>query len=428
MHDIIVPFEQEGTKAVVRAWLKAVGDAVTEHEPLVELETDKVTQEVACPASGVLAEIVIQSDGDAVPGAVLGRIALGLTEVTEGANTDIDGADQSSLPPRSRGPIHVGSLTPLGPRLPGRDGIGTGETSPALDNSQATALSPAVRRAVQQHNVDPATIAGSGRGGRVTRADVDAVVAARAGATAASTFTAPASDAPGGVRSIPHDRMRLAIAANMLGSMTTAPHVTAVFEADFSAVIAHRRKHKATFDAGGVNLTYTAYMIAASVAAMRAVPVVNSRWYDDRLDVFEDVSVGVGTALGDKGLIVPVVGRAQQLSLLGIATRLGELVARARDGRLSATDVRGGTFTISNHGVAGSLLATPVIINQPQSAILGVGKLEKRVVVRTIDGGDAMLIRPMAYVSLTIDHRAIDGHQTNAWLSKFVETLESWPL
>jgi len=396
MHDIIVPFEQEGTQAVVRAWLKQIGDAVAENEPLVELETDKVTQEVSAAVGGVLQEILIAVDGDAIPGAILGRIAL---TIDEDVSANAVQRNEAS-------------------------GVKTASES---DNLQSTPLSPAVRRAVRQHGVDPATITGSGRGGRVTRADVDAVVAARADVAATPTAAALlAVSSAGGVRSVPHDRMRLTIAANMLGSVTTAPQVTAVFEADFSAIIAHRLKHQAVFAAGGANLTYTAYLIAASVAAMRAVPVLNSRWHDDRLDVFDDINIGVGTALGDKGLVVPVVQRAQTLSLLGIATRLGELVALARDGRLNGADVRGGTFTISNHGVSGSLLATPVIINQPQSAILGVGKLEKRVVVRQVDGGDAILVRPMAYVSLTIDHRAIDGHQTNAWLSKFVETLENW--
>ena len=396
MHDIIVPFEQEGTQAVVRAWLKQIGDAVAENEPLVELETDKVTQEVSAAVGGVLQEILIAVDGDAIPGAILGRIAL---TIDEDVSANAVQRNEAS-------------------------GVKTASES---DNLQSTPLSPAVRRAVRQHGVDPATITGSGRGGRVTRADVDAVVAARADVAATPTAAALlAVSSAGGVRSVPHDRMRLTIAANMLGSVTTAPQVTAVFEADFSAIIAHRLKHQAVFAAGGANLTYTAYLIAASVAAMRAVPVLNSRWHDDRLDVFDDINIGVGTALGDKGLVVPVVQRAQTLSLLGIDTRLGELVALARDGRLNGADVRGGTFTISNHGVSGSLLATPVIINQPQSAILGVGKLEKRVVVRQVDGGDAILVRPMAYVSLTIDHRAIDGHQTNAWLSKLVETLENW--
>ena len=155
---------------------------------------------------------------------------------------------------------------------------------------------------------------------------------------------------------------------------------------------------------------------------------MNSRWFDDRLEVYDDIGVGVGTALGDKGLIVPVLRRAQDLSLLGTATRLTEMTTRAREGRLTGEDVRGGTFTISNHGVSGSLFASPIIIAQPQSAILGVGKLEKRVVVREVDGVDTIQIRPMAYVSLTIDHRALDGHQTNSWLSAFVNHLESWPV
>jgi 2-oxoglutarate dehydrogenase E2 component (dihydrolipoamide succinyltransferase) len=220
--------------------------------------------------------------------------------------------------------------------------------------------------------------------------------------------------------------MRLRIAEHMASSLANAPHVTAVFEADFSAIMAHRRAHKAEFEARGVNLTLTAYILAASVKAMEVSPTVNARWFDDRLEVYDDVNVGVGTALGDKGLVVPVVKQAHSLDLFGIASRLHDLTDRARNNRLTPADVRDGTFSISNHGVSGSLIASPIIINQPQSAILGVGKLEKRVVVRQVDGTDAMLIRPMAYVSLSIDHRVLDGHQTNAWLTRFVEVLEGW--
>lgn len=380
MIDILVPAEQEGTKAIVRSWLKQVGDAVTENDPLVELETDKVTQEVSAPATGFLDAILLPTDAEAVPGGILGRIRLGESETAS-----VDAA-----------PANI-----------------------------SLALSPAVRRAVRQSGIDPTTIAGTGRGGRVTRADVDQAVAARA---ATPSMPASARETASNVRSVPHDRMRLAIAQNMLNSVTTAPHVTAMFEADFSAIMTHRRKHKAAYESEGVNLTYTAYLIAASAAAMRVAPAINSRWHDDRLDIYDDINIGIGTALGEKGLIVPVVHRAQLLSLLGIAKRLGELTARARNNTLSSADVHDGTFTISNHGVSGSLFASPIIINQPQSAILGVGKTEKRVVVREVDGVDTIQIRPMAYVSLTIDHRVIDGHQTNLWLSKFVETLETWPL
>ena len=220
--------------------------------------------------------------------------------------------------------------------------------------------------------------------------------------------------------------MRRRIAEHMARSVATAPHVTAVFEVDFSAVLAHRRAHKEAFAREGVPLTLTAYAVQASVAAMRAVPAVNSRWHADALEIFSDVNVGIGTALGETGLIVPVIHDAGALSLLGTARRLNDLTERARGNALAPEDVRGGTFTISNHGVSGSLVATPIIINQPQSAILGIGKLEKRVVVREVDGVDTIQIRPMAYVTLTIDHRALDGARTNAWLSRFKAAMEGW--
>ncbi len=422
MIDIVVPAEQEGTAAVVRSWLKKIGDAVAEHDPLVELETDKVTQEVPSPAAGILEEILLNSDAEAVPGAVLGRLRDPATADRDGTAAPAD-------------PVAVPDVVADG---------GTEASPPAL--------SPAVRRAVSRHGLDPATLTGSGRGGRITLEDVQRAVGADevvadgrqhpapvARTPVAAPVVVPAATpaakpepvlgAPGpgaGVRSIPHDRMRRAIAENMLNSVTTAPHVTAVFEADFSAIQAHRRKHKPIFEQDGVNLTITAYLVAACVAAMRAAPTINSRWYDDRVEVFGDIGIGVGTALGEKGLIVPVVQRAQELSLIGIAARLQDLTARARANRLAPADMRGGTFTISNHGVSGSLLAAPIIISQPQSAILGVGKLEKRVVVREVDGVDTIQIRPMCYVSLTVDHRAVDGHQTNGWLTAFVNTLESW--
>jgi 2-oxoglutarate dehydrogenase E2 component (dihydrolipoamide succinyltransferase) len=201
-----------------------------------------------------------------------------------------------------------------------------------------------------------------------------------------------------------------------------------LFEADFSAIIAHRERNKSAWAKKGVKLNFTAYFVAAAAEAMKAAPAINSRWHDERLEIFDDINIGIGTALGEKGLIVPVLRKVQSLSLKGIAAGLDELIEKARGERLSAADVGGGTFTISNHGVSGSLLAAPIIINQPQSAILGIGKLEKRVVVRAAQGVDTIQIRPMAYVTLTIDHRVVDGHQTNLWLSRFVEIIESWPI
>jgi 2-oxoglutarate dehydrogenase E2 component (dihydrolipoamide succinyltransferase) len=259
----------------------------------------------------------------------------------------------------------------------------------------------------------------------VTRADVDQAVQAAAKAPRAVS-SAPPSDGSIASHSIPHDRMRLRIAENMLNSVTQAPHVTAMFECDFSAIMAHRARNKDAFAKAGVKLTYTAYIVAAAAEAMKVAPAINSRWHEDRLEIFDDINIGVGTALGNKGLIVPVLRQVQRLNLQGVAAGLDQLIEKARAEKLTGTDVKGGTFTISNHGVSGSLFASPIIINQPQSAILGVGKLEKRVVVREVGGVDTIQVRPMAYVSLTIDHRVVDGHQTNGWLSRFVELIEDW--
>jgi 2-oxoglutarate dehydrogenase E2 component (dihydrolipoamide succinyltransferase) len=403
--DICAPLEQEGTKSVVRKWLKKVGDKVRIDEPIVELETDKVAVEVAAEADGMLAEILLAPGDDAGPGAVLGRLEAKASQATRAVTPEPAVAAAASDAPRFDWPSHTGAK-----RFASFD--------PALR------LSPSVRRLLMETGLDPTGLEGHGRDGRLTRKDVEDALAGRA-ATAKPRATKPVASS-GGVRSLPHDGMRKRIAEHMAMSVATAPHVTAVFEADFSAIAAHRRAHKATFEAKGVALTYTAYLVAASADAMQAEPTVNSRWFDDRLEVYDDVDIGVGTALAGKGLIVPVIRKAQTLTLFDIAQRLQDLTERARSGRLTPADVKGGTFSISNHGVSGSLLAAPIIINQPQSAILGVGKVEKRVVVREVDGADAMLIRPMAYVTLTIDHRAIDGHQTNAWLTRFVDVIERW--
>jgi 2-oxoglutarate dehydrogenase E2 component (dihydrolipoamide succinyltransferase) len=385
--NIVMPLEQEGSKSVVRAWLKKVGEPVKRDEPIVELETDKVAVEVPAPADGVLTAIALNEGDEAAPGATLGVLTLGIA--TE-------------------------SGPPAPP--PARTGVCGGP-----DSRQR--LSPLVKRLLSEHKLSPDAITGTGRDGRITHQDVESVIARGSTKLAAKP---PAAELKGG--RIPHDIMRRAIAEHMSRSVAIAPHVTAVFEADFSAIIAHRNKHKDAYAKAGVPLTFSAYIVRAAAEAMKVSPNVNASWHDDFLEVFEDVNIGMGVALGDKGLIVPVIHRAQALTLKQTAAQLGDLTERARKNQLKPADVQDGTFTISNHGVSGSLVATPIIINQPQSAILGVGKLEKRVVVRDVGGADAMVIKPMAYVSLTIDHRVLDGHQTNAWLTRFVEVLETWPL
>ena len=393
MIEIRVPDEQEGTKAVVRAWLKQIGDAVAENDPLVELETDKVTQEVPSPAAGVLSEILLDTDAEAVPGALLGRIS---TEDAPAERAAPAKADQPSVSSQAAPPQQPVSEI-------------------------ETRLSPSVRRACLQHGIDPSRVSGTGRNGRITREDVDRLVASATVVSVGERATAQPRNFS--AQDIPHDRMRMTIAENMVRAVSEAPHVTAVFEADFSAIAAH----KTAMAARGTKLSYTAYIVRAAAEAMAVAPAINGRWEKDRIAISPTIDIGVGTALGEKGLVVPVVKDAGSLSLEQVGAELEDLTRRAREGKLDRSDVSGGSFTISNHGVSGSLLAAPIILHQGQAAILGVGKLEKRVIVREVGGQDAILVRPMAYVTLTIDHRVVDGHQTNAWLSRFVQILESWP-
>jgi 2-oxoglutarate dehydrogenase E2 component (dihydrolipoamide succinyltransferase) len=356
-----------------------------------------VTQEVPAPAAGVLAEIVLATDAEAVPGALLARI-------------DTDGKQRSTVRPEL-----VEGLS----SSPAKQEQGQGFDKLSPNGDRETRLSPSVRRALQQHGIDSSRIQGTGRDGRITREDVDRAVASATVVSAGPPTTAE----PRQFEDIPHDRMRLAIAENMVRAVSEAPHVTALFEADFSAVAAH----KAAMAVRGVKLSYTAYIVKAAAEAMAVAPAINGRWEKDRIAISPTIAVGVGTALDDKGLVVPVVKDAGSLTLEQIGAKLDDLTRRAREGRLERSDVSGGSFTISNHGVSGSLLAAPIILHSGQAAILGIGKLQKRVVVKEIGGDDAILVRPMAYVTLTIDHRVVDGHQTNAWLSRFVEIIEGWP-
>ncbi len=224
---------------------------------------------------------------------------------------------------------------------------------------------------------------------------------------------------------IPLTPVRRSIAEHMVLSKHTSPHVTTVMEADLSQVAAHRQANLAAFSRDGANLTFTAYFIAAAVAALKAYPIVNSSWSEQGIQVHRSLNIGMATSLGEAGLIVPVIKNADSLSLLGLARTINDLASRARSRQLKPDEVKGGTFTITNHGISGSLFATP-IINQPQCAILGVGLIQKRVVVVSDPAaGDSIAIRPMVYLSLTFDHRILDGASADIFLGKVVELLEN---
>ena len=307
-------------------------------------------------------------------------------------------------------------------------------SSGSPSGAAARQLSPAVRRLLAQHSLDAATVRGTGEGGRITVADVlreaspaglGAPQAASLAAAVEVRAEATGAEGVAGHR-VSHTAVRKRIAARMVESLLhTAPHVTTVFEVDMGEVLAHRQRHREEFARQGVTLTLTAYFAQAAVAAIRAVPEANSRWTDAELEMYETVNLGIATA-AEGGLVVPVLQHAESLDLLETARRLEGLVRRARDGALQPADVRGGTFTLSNHGVSGSLLAAPIIIPQPQSAILGLGKLEKRAVVLEEGGQDRIVARSRCYATLTIDHRVMDGNRANRFLEAFTERLSCW--
>lgn len=404
--DIRAPEEQaEGTRLQVLRWLKAVGEAVRAHEPLIELETDKVTVEVPSPADGVLEQILTAEHEEVAPGAVLGRIGAVATEPATPADTE------THLLTRA-------AAVPSHAAVPGRTG--------GVDRER---LAPAVRRLLAERGLDPAQVRASGEGGRITVDDVLRYVPSNHAPAPVAKDTAAlagAGDAAIAMRRVPHTAVRKRIAARMVESLLhTAPHVTTVFDVDLTAVLAHRAQHRDEFASRGVALTLSAYFVRAAVEAIAVVPEANSHWAEDALEIYTRVNFGIGTAAPD-GLVAPVLHGAEALDLEQTARGIESLVRRAREGSLTPQDMRGGTFTISNHGVSGSLFATPIILYPGQAAILGVGKLEKRPVVVASGDVDRIEIRPRCYATLTIDHRVMDGARANRFMQVFAERLAEW--
>jgi 2-oxoglutarate dehydrogenase E2 component (dihydrolipoamide succinyltransferase) len=408
--------ETEGTRSQILRWLKQVGERVEENEPLIEIETDKVTVEVASPGAGVLREILRREQEEIAPGELLGVLDPACRSTTEAAS-----------PAQSR---DAGAAPSADEAAATRAATGAGARAAAA--GAAAPLSPAVRRLLAEHGLSAAAVHGTGERGRLTVEDVLRAAAGGAGGAAArapaEAGAGPQPAAPAeGIHRVPHSAVRRRTAERMVQSLLhAAPHVTTVFEADMSAALADRARRRDEFARRGAPLTLTAYFAQAAVAAIRAVPEANSRWTDAALEIYEAIHIGVGTAVEGSGLVVPVLRDAHTRDLFETARGLDDLVSRARAGKLTPADVRGGTFTLSNHGVSGSLLATPIVINQPQSAILGIGKLERRAVVVGEGEAEKIAVRPRCYVTLTLDHRVMDGHQANRFMQTFVDALSGW--
>lgn len=516
----------EGT---VGHWLIAEGQPVKEYEPLVSITTDKVDTEIPAPASGILLRIYVAEGETVAKGTLLAEIDEGRATADEGrqtkdesesargaqaASTDARSAPLDTPQPSSSGLRPPSSdirpsSTPLAQRMAAEHGIdlagvpGTGPggrvtkedveaylageqdeaagTPAAGTPAQESAgrpgqrdlgfISPAVARIAGELHVDLAQVIGTGTGGRITKKDVLAYVAApvprepvaaggpvpaggeelqpweRPGtgdlfkpteAEAAEPVAAPAPVAE--ARSspiagpddevVPLNALRRAIAKHMVVSKQTSPHVTTVMEADMTAVVRVRERLRGELERQGVRLTFTPFFLQAIVAGLKAVPEANSSFTEDGLLLHRRIHLGMAVALPD-GLIVPVIHDADEKSLLGLARAVNDLAERARTRRLTPDDVQGGTFTLTNHGTSGSLFATP-IINQPQAGILGVGAIQKRPVVISRghpllpDAEDTLAIRPMVYLSFTFDHRILDGQAADGFLAALKRFLEAY--
>jgi 2-oxoisovalerate dehydrogenase E2 component (dihydrolipoyl transacylase) len=416
---VLVPLLGEGVEEVtVTKWLKQEGDSIDELEPLLEVNTDKVDTEIPAPSSGVVLKIQMEEGRVAKVGEVLAVIGK------EGESVE----DAGEPEPKEK----------MKEESPQPSAVNTQPTSSDVARSTSHIardlgfISPVVAKIAAEHGVNLQQVPGTGLNGRITKKDVLNFIESgkkkeeRIEPAPSTPHAAPAVTPAAGDQLIKHSVIRRQIAEHMVMSKRTSPHVLTVMEVDMSKVIAHRKANKEIFAKDGVKLTFTAYFMQAIVAGLKAYPNVNSSWTDDGLLIHSAINIGMATSLGEEGLIVPVIKGADSLSLLGMARAVNEFAERARSKKLQPNDVKGGTFTLTNHGISGSLFAFPVI-NQPQCGILGVGAMQKRAVVLTdADGNDSIAIRPMVYLSFVFDHRILDGASADWFLMKVKETLENW--
>jgi pyruvate/2-oxoglutarate dehydrogenase complex dihydrolipoamide acyltransferase (E2) component len=418
--NVLVPRLGEGVEEVtITKWLKAVGESVNELEPLLEVNTDKVDTEIPAPASGVVLSIHMQEGQPARVGELLAVIGV----PDEGV--DVSGVQVSG---KTTSTSAMSNVAPVAPNL----------TRDTLHMTHELGfISPVVAKIAAEHGVNLQQVTGTGLNGRITKKDVLAFIESRKVESASVSFSvAPSTphlapphltpDTSSPDTLLPFSNIRKSIAAHMVESQHTSPHVLTVMEADMSRVITHRAANKDAFARDGVNLTFTAYFMSAIVAGLKAFPLVNSSWSEAGIVLHKAINLGMATSLGEEGLIVPVIKGADGLSLLGMARAVNDLANRARARKLQPDEVRSGTFTLTNHGISGSLFAMP-IINQPQCGILGVGALQKRVIVVTDEfGRDSVAIRPLVYLSFVFDHRILDGASADWFLAKVKDTLEQW--
>jgi len=418
----VPPLGESVAEGTIARWMKSIGDAVAQDEPVAELETDKVTLEVPAPAAGVLSSIVAEA------GATVGIDAV-IALMEEGAVADAP-AKAADAAPSSQAPAPTTAPAPAPTPAP----------APSPSPSPASAdhpLSPAVKRLVEENNLDPRRIPATGKDGRLTKGDVLTAIesgSAKAAAPAASSLTAsapvssqppavmPRSDNPREER-VPMTRLRKVIAQRLKDAQNTAAMLTTFNEVDMSKVMALRSDYRDVFEKTyGVRLGFMSFFVHAAIHALKEFPAVNAEIHGD--DIIYKNYYNIGVAVGTpQGLVVPVLKDADQMSFAETEASINAFGQKARDGQLTMDDMSGGTFTISNGGVYGSMLSTP-ILNKPQSGILGMHNIQKRAVVVSSSSGDSIEIRPMMYLALSYDHRIIDGREAVSFLVRLKDMIE----
>ena len=452
MTDIVMPQMGESiVEGTLTKWLKKPGDHVERDEPLFEISTDKVDTEIPSPAAGTLKEVLVEEGKTVGINTVVAR----LDESADGAGGKAPAQPAAAQPPAAAPPAAPAPTAPPKPKVEAgqEPSVQPGMSEPDIVSSPAPApepaeqgepagpLSPLVRRMARDNNIDLSRVKGTGAGGRITKQDLETYIGRQqpgAPAHAAAPPAQPALEAPRAqapvapsmpppapsqakVRIEPMSTMRQKIAEHMVMSKRTSAHVTTVHRVDMTKVAKMRERHKADFQARyGMSLTYLPFVTRGAVEALRAYPIVNASIEGSNIIYHNEINIGIAVAL-ENGLIVPVIRNADEKNVLGLQRSIVDLAARARSRQLKPDEVQGGTFSITNFGSYGSIMATPVI-NQPQSAILGVGPVTKEPVV--ID--DAIAIRSICYLSLTFDHRLIDGALADQFTAKVKSVLENW--
>ena len=413
--EIKVPVLGESVvEATVAKWMKGAGEAVAADEPIVELETDKVTLEVPSPVNGVLSDIVASEGATVEVDALLGMVEEGAAATSKPASTP---ASTPASKPAAIAPEAAASTPAPAPTSAPVAAVST-------HTGGAAVLSPAVRKLVEENNINPNAISGTGKDGRLTKADVQKAIAnGSAKMTTASSAPAPAKTGPRASDAreerVPMSRLRRMIAARLKEAQNTAAMLTTFNEVDMSAVMALRSEYKDDFEKQhGARLGFMGFFVRAVIRGLQEFPAVNAEIHGDDIIYknFYNIGVAVGTP---QGLVVPVVRDAQDLSLADIEKQVTDYGLRARDGKLTPADMAGGSFTISNGGVYGSLMSTP-ILNPPQSGILGMHKIQKRPIAI----GDKVEVRPMMYLALSYDHRIIDGREAVSFLVRVKDSIE----